>query len=299
MPTFDEATHTYTDGNGEKLESVTRLLSEVGISPSYEGISEEVMKKAAERGTMIHEEIHNLAVNGEPGFSKEVQSFQEFLGSRWKVVESEKMVWDTNFAGTLDLVLYDTEADKYYLADIKTTSEPHLKSTSFQTSIYAYLYQRMPGSRKIDGVKMLWFDADGKCRPIDLFYQPDEKIKKVFDCYFNFEKYTEDDTQQEALLELNQVETALIGFKNLMETYEKREAEIKAKLIQAMEANGVYSFENDQIKVTYTKPGERVTFDSTRFKKDEPETYEKYTKVSHTKASVRITIKKKKEKKEE
>lgn len=295
MPRFDEETHTYTDENGEKLESVTRLLSEVGIAPSYEGISPETMKKAAERGTMIHEEIHNLAVNGELGFSKEVQSFQDFLGSRWKVVESEKMVWDTNFAGTLDLVLYDAEADKYYVADIKTTSEPHLKSTSFQTSIYAYLYQRMPGSRKIDGVKMLWFDSEGRCQPIDLFYQPDEKIKKVFDCYFNLEKFTDGDSaQQEALVELDNIETALIGFKSLMETYEKKETEIKEKLIKAMEDNGVYSFENERIKVTYSKPGERNVFDSKRFKEEEPETYDKYIKTTKTKASVRITIKKEK-----
>ena len=72
---------------------------------------------------------------------------------------------------------------------------------------------------------------------------------------------------------------------------DEQEKELKQKLVEAMEAYGVKSFENDQIKMTYVAPTTRSTIDSTRLKKDHPDIVEQYSKTSNVSASVRVTVK--------
>lgn len=82
--------------------------------------------------------------------------------------------------------------------------------------------------------------------------------------------------------------TTLIKLKKQIDDQEK---ELKQKLVEAMEAHDVKSFENDQIKMTYVAPTTRSTIDSTRLKKDHPEIAEQYSKTSNVSASVRVTVK--------
>lgn len=72
---------------------------------------------------------------------------------------------------------------------------------------------------------------------------------------------------------------------------DEQEKLLKQKLVEAMEAYGVKSFENDQIKMTYVAPTTRSTIDSTRLKKDHPDIAEQYTKTSNVSASVRVVVK--------
>ena len=81
---------------------------------------------------------------------------------------------------------------------------------------------------------------------------------------------------------------SLIRLKKELEDQEKQ---LKQKLVEAMEAYGVKSFENDLIKMTYVAPTTRSTIDSARLKKDHPDIVEQYTKVSDVAASVRVTLK--------
>lgn len=82
--------------------------------------------------------------------------------------------------------------------------------------------------------------------------------------------------------------TKLIQMKKQLDEQEK---ELKQKLVEAMEAYDVKSFENDQIKMTYVAPTTRSTIDSTRLKKDHPDIAEQYSKTSNVSASVRVTVK--------
>jgi len=82
--------------------------------------------------------------------------------------------------------------------------------------------------------------------------------------------------------------TRLVVLKKELEEQEKL---LKEQLVKAMEAYGVKSFDNGQIKLTYLAPTTRSTLDSTRLKKDHPDIVEEYTKVSNVSASVRITVK--------
>ena len=66
---------------------------------------------------------------------------------------------------------------------------------------------------------------------------------------------------------------------------------MRQALLDAMEANGVQSYETDKLKVTYVAPSTRTTIDSAKLKKEHPALAEAYSKTSTTKASLRITIK--------
>lgn len=72
---------------------------------------------------------------------------------------------------------------------------------------------------------------------------------------------------------------------------DEQEKQLKQKLVEAMEAYNVKSFENDQIKMVYVAPTTRSTIDSTRLKKDHPDIAEQYSKTSSVSASVRVTVK--------
>ena len=105
MITFDEATHTYTD-NGKTLVSVTQLLKLANLSPDYSFVDEETMKRASERGTLIHKEIEDYIKNGEVGFTEELYAFIDYLKENdLEPIASELMVHDEEVAGTVDLIL--------------------------------------------------------------------------------------------------------------------------------------------------------------------------------------------------
>jgi hypothetical protein len=53
---FDQHAHTYTL-NGKTLSGVTSLLNRQLFKDKYTGISEELLAKAASRGSLIHETI--------------------------------------------------------------------------------------------------------------------------------------------------------------------------------------------------------------------------------------------------
>lgn len=108
------------------------------------------------------------------------------------------------------------------------------------------------------------------------------------DCDYS-ETITDEVTQfQSAVPETIQKITNLIQMKKDLDEQEK---ELKQRLVEAMEAYGVKSFENEQIKMTYVAPTTRSTIDSTRLKKDHPDIVEQYSKISNVSASVRVTVK--------
>lgn len=82
--------------------------------------------------------------------------------------------------------------------------------------------------------------------------------------------------------------TSLMRLKKELDEQEKT---LKQKLVQAMEAYNIKSFENEDIKMTYVAPTTRSSLDSAKLKKDHPAIAEQYTKVSDVAASVRVTVK--------
>lgn len=73
----------------------------------------------------------------------------------------------------------------------------------------------------------------------------------------------------------------------------KKQTELKAALLDAMEKNNIKKWENDVIAITYSPPTTRNQLDSKKIKNDHPDIFEKYVKTSSVKSSIRITLKEK------
>lgn len=69
---------------------------------------------------------------------------------------------------------------------------------------------------------------------------------------------------------------------------------IKAELLQEIEEHikqeHEINYKKSNVKITYTIPTTKETFDSKKFKSDYPELYNKYIKISDIKSSLRLKI---------
>jgi outer membrane protein assembly factor BamA len=58
-----------------------------------------------------------------------------------------------------------------------------------------------------------------------------------------------------------------------------------------MDEYDIKKWETDKLLITRVLPGQRESFDSTKFKKDYPDLAEQYKKISKVAGSVRIKVK--------
>ena len=80
------------------------------LEDKYEDIDETVLKKAAEKGSMIHAEIENYIKNNELGFSSELYNFIQIKeNNNLENIQSEVKVHDENIAGTIDIIADNIE----------------------------------------------------------------------------------------------------------------------------------------------------------------------------------------------
>lgn len=94
------------------------------------------------------------------------------------------------------------------------------------------------------------------------------------------------------LPELNtEVAHRIAEFEKEIKDLKKKEEELKERIKEAMEENGVIKLENDVLIVSYVAEYEKETLDTTKLKKELPEIYDGYIKMSKVKASVRIKAK--------
>ena len=294
MVNFDEQTHTYTNESGKELISVTTLLKVAGISPNYDFVNEDVLKAAADRGTLIHKEIEDYVKKGEIGFTKELQSFIDYITqNEITVLASEKRVWNEDVAGTIDLIVKDKFGYVKYV-DLKTTSSVYTVSVSWQLSIYKDLDLNNDYDNhqdyEIASLEVWHFNKDGSLIVKDLMEVSKENIKRLYESYINHTEF-QVIVDDKALAELYDVEKLIASFENQKKQAEENAKLLREKIVESMKAQGVTKFENDKILISYIAPGKRETFDSVAFKKDDPETYNKYIKTTTTKESVRIKLK--------
>lgn len=160
---FEEETHTYLV-DGEKVESVTQLLKRKFPS-KYADIAPEVLKRASERGTMVHKAIEAYC-KGFDDWSDEVQDFK-FLKKHYNfhVLKNELPIIISfagkTYAGTCDMIL--EMDDVYSVADIKTTSTLDKEYLGHQLNLYrigvmqcyGYNIQDLYGIHLRDGTRKL------------------------------------------------------------------------------------------------------------------------------------------------
>ena len=287
---FDEETHTYIF-NGNILKSVTQLLAEKGISPSYDHVDEEIVKKAAEKGTAIHKLIENWIKSGAGEENPYLDNFIDYLDkNNLIVVGSEVKVANDKLGGTIDLILYNTKTGEYYIVDIKTTSVIHTYSVSWQLSLYDLLETQRKYAKALVfhfAKNDSEFAKEGDLTVKEIDFQDKELVKT----FAETEKLPTLTIDSDELVKVEEAVALIESYKAKIKEHEAFVNSFQESLISAMEENNVKSYENDRLKITYVAPVKRETLDSKKLKADLPDVASKYTKVTTTKASVRITLK--------
>ena len=284
---FNPDDHTYTL-DGKPLQGITSTLLRHLFPGQYAGIPEETLRKAAERGSLIHEQIE---VADSLGVESNVPEVKSYLTERENIgletIENEYIVSDfEHFASPIDLVMAD-DAGNVSLGDIKTTYAFNEQYVAWQLSIYAYLFERQNLGLEVKHLFGVWI-KNKKCKFIEVQRHSDKEVEDLINAYLNGLPYAPQETQV-ALIEPDAVQL-LISATAAYEEAKQAMEEVKAALQKAMEAHKVKSWETDTIKATYVAPAETTTFDTKRFQSEHPELYNEYTKTSTKKASVRITI---------
>lgn len=66
---------------------------------------------------------------------------------------------------------------------------------------------------------------------------------------------------------------------------------LKNNLLEEMEKREIIRLESDTVTVTRLLPTTRETFDSKKFREDNPELYDEYVKFTPVKSSLRVKVK--------
>lgn len=299
MINFDEQTHTYTNEKGEVLISVTQLLKLAGISPNYGFVNEEVLKAAADKGTLIHKEIEDYIKKGEIGFTTELHEFITYAKEQGiKILASEKQVYNDRVAGTIDLI-FQYPNGKVVYADFKTTSTIHKQAVSYQLSIYKDLDKN--SEHEIDAnyedadLEVWHFLKDGSLEIYTVMEIAKPALDRLYESIATGQPIEKTEEEKQFLKELYDAEKVIAYYENEKKLAEENRNKVRDKIIEIMKAQGITKFENENISITYIAPTDAETFDSKKFKEEHPNTYQEYVKITHKKESVRITLKEKKD----
>ena len=287
---FDEVLHKYTV-DGKEVISVTQLLQKHKITPSYDAVDKELLRMASERGTLIHEEVENWIKNNETGFTEEFERICDFLIERadgnTKIL-SEQMVANDIVAGRFDL-LYLDDKKRLVLTDIKTGNSKHLYGWTWQLSLYKYLYEKMY-DKKIESLQIFWVNGDLTVIPCE--YVGDEKIENLLNAEREGRLISDVDlgVSEEELEDLEELMQEIKVKKEELKVLEDKVGKIQDILYDTMGKEGVKTVDRGKLKITYVAPSTRVSVDSKKLQKEEPEIYKKYVNTTTVAGSIKITL---------
>lgn len=291
--TFIEESHQYFIGKKE-LKGVTGTLIKKAFHDTYKNIPESVLKKAAERGGIIHNtfetfcSIFDADIKQYPNPTEELQAFHSMLVAYdLHYVASEYLVTDgENFASAIDGIFADSEGN-IYLVDYKTTATLHYDNVSLQLSIYAKWFEEQNPDLKVKEIVCMWFkNGQSKFQPLQRVadYQIDDLIAA----------YLADDADYQYKVEVpeqfSELEQEFRLITARVDALKIKQDELKEKIMKMMEDNKQKSVKTQFASYSYVAATTKKTFDTKLFKDTEPEHYEYYLKETTTKPSIRIKL---------
>ena len=287
---FDAESHTYCTQDGEVLHGITGRLKERAFPDEYKDVPEEVLQRAAARGTRIH---NILELYDEVALiTDECQELQNYMKAQTEFpflanhLQSEYLITDgEQYASAIDKVY--TEDDGVILGDVKTTYHLNEEYVSWQLSIYAYFFNLINPGIEVKRLYALWFRED-KYKVVEVERKSIEDVKKLL--------YTEEalpvTTIDEAMMpDINRAEAALIEYKEAMEFCKAQYDRLKEGILAIMTQHNIKKYDGQRISITRKPEAERLSFDSKAFKNDYPQMYEQYITKTKTSSSILIKVK--------
>lgn len=177
---FNSKDHTYIL-NGKQLSGITSLLDRQLFKDKYSGIPEEILRKAAERGTYIHQCCELV----DEGFVSDNQESINYLKLKEKYnlrfEESEYLVSDNEHVASCIDKVYRYDDTTFFLGDIKTTYKLNKEYVMWQLSIYAYLFEKQNPGTKVSSIFAIWLRGK-TAKLVELDRVPTEKVEELLRC---------------------------------------------------------------------------------------------------------------------
>lgn len=89
------------------------------------------------------------------------------------------------------------------------------------------------------------------------------------------------------------VSDKIANFERQLKAIKKQEDALKQAILEEMESKGIIKLEDEitGLSITYVAETTRESFDSKAFRKDNPDVYDEYVRMSPVKSSIRIKVK--------
>ena len=179
---FIESTHTYLY-NGVIIPSVTQIMR-VSSEEYYSNISESRLRIAADRGTRVHQAIHEFEVVGVRTNDPEVIPYlTEYIIAKarykFKPIWQEFLLTNGQYAGTLDM-LAELNGQQV-VVDLKATSKFNKELAEIQLAGYVELCEF--NGIHIDSTYILHMNSDKhKLHKVTPNYDEWERLKNEVMC---------------------------------------------------------------------------------------------------------------------
>lgn len=286
---FNPDEHTYMLGD-KALSGITSVIGRQLFPDKYRDVPEDVLRKAAERGTMIHSICELVDDMGITHDSDEAQGYKELKddwGLRYEC--SEYLVSDNeHYASCIDKVYRENETD-FTLGDIKTTYVLDKESVRWQLSIYAYFFElQNPGC---NAVRLIGIWLRGKNHEIvEVERIPSEVVMNLLKCDSEGRQFVNPYSISPVTLpdEYRKMERTIQEIVSQAKYWSDKKKEITDGVMMAMVEAGEYSWKGDIISFTRKKDTIRKDFDKKAFEKDYPDLYKKYLKEIPVAGSVTL-----------
>ena len=283
---FDQEKHEYWLGD-KQLQGITGVLERRLFPDKYKFVSKEMMERAAERGTFVHEQIE-LAES--LGVNPDVQEVQNYLKLKeeygLKILESEYTVSDLeNYATNIDGV-YDVEENIVDIADYKTTSKFDKESVSWQLSVCAYFLEKCNPKVKVRKLFGIWLRGD-IYRLIEVDRKPVELVKALLLADHNDMPFT---WASEIPDYVSIEEESIIALSQRKAEIDEELETIKANLMERMAADGKKSIDTGKVLITLKAASTQMRFDAKKLMADDETLYNKYLKETNVKESLTMKV---------
>lgn len=284
---FNAENHTYTL-DGKQLSGITSLLHRQLFQDMYAVVNQDVLQKAAERGTLVHQNCE-LA---DEGFDVDTIEAINYLKlkeeNNLNFEQSEYLVSDNeHYASCIDKV-YREDDTTFSLGDIKTTYSLNKEYVTWQLSIYAYLFERQNPGAKVSSIFAIWL-RDEKAKLVRLERKSDEEVSSLLSCDSQGIQYTPQSNSLPILAA--EAEQLIVDIESQIKSLEEKKNFIREGIMKAMVQAGIYDWKGEQITITRKTASSRKSFDSKRFEKEHPELYKQYIKETLISEVLQIKIK--------
>ncbi len=285
---FDQERHTYTNTEtGDVYSGITGTLIRRLFPDKYKGIPRHILRRAAERGSNVHEDIELHETLGVEPSTEEGRNYVRLKEANGlKFLESEYTVSDLeHYATNIDAV-YEAEDNIVELADYKTTSRLDKESVSWQLSVCAHFFEKNNPHVRVRRLLAVWLRGD-IAQLIEVERHSDAEVRALIeadqrDAAFDYSPAFPD------YIAKNEAALCAIGrrIRELTEEYDAIKSEILARMVE----NNDKTFDTGNVLITRVAPSLRETFDSKRFKAEHADIYGQYTTATTTKESLKLTI---------